>query len=152
MLIPLRFSAAMTALEFVTLLEERNLVPEGLLQQIRRQIQQAPRPIPVEVIIKALVDRGILSELLAQQLLGEWQQKAGTVPADSDSEGDEIELLPRRLQSPRPASAVAASMPTPKPAWRSAMMNWGLIPAIILLTTSSIILRPRTQHRLVRQK
>ncbi|MDX1965253.1 MAG: hypothetical protein SFX18_19060 [Pirellulales bacterium] len=81
----------MSATELVNLLEERNLVAGAIIAQLRGQIQQSPRAIPPAQVIKVLVDRNLLSPLLAQQLTDEFRQRHGensaATPALADTRG-----------------------------------------------------------------
>lgn len=95
----------MTAAEFVNLLEERNLVPLPVLTALQRQIQQAaPRSIPAANVAKALVEKGLLSELLVQQLLDELQLRS---PGNATIVAAGSKTAPRPLAKSAPRKATA---------------------------------------------
>lgn len=58
--------------ELLKLLQERDLVPPEVIQQLRRQAADAarsPKPLSAAMAAKILVDQGYLSRLLAQRLM-----------------------------------------------------------------------------------
>jgi len=113
------------AVEFVDLLEKKDLVSPEVVVHLRRQIARPNNPISAALLAKWLVDRGHLSRLLAQRLLTRAEESVEPAePRDAEfdwekqAEGDELGLAPlddeiagmRAAEPKKPAPA-----PKPKP-------------------------------------
>jgi outer membrane protein assembly factor BamB len=61
---------ARTAEQFISELAQGGLVPDAVLQSLRRQVAQAAKPVSPAAIAKALVQHGHLTEAQAKRLLG----------------------------------------------------------------------------------
>lgn len=54
---------------FLELLEEKDLLPSGVVAKLRQQVARAPRPPKASGVAKALIDKGYLTPVLAKRLL-----------------------------------------------------------------------------------
>jgi outer membrane protein assembly factor BamB/TolA-binding protein len=54
---------------FLNLLEEKDLLPSGVVAKLRQQVAQANRPPKASSVAKALIDKGYLTPVLAKRLL-----------------------------------------------------------------------------------
>jgi outer membrane protein assembly factor BamB len=54
---------------FLELLEEKDLLPSGVLAKLRQQVARAPRAPKASGVAKALIDKGYLTPVLAKRLL-----------------------------------------------------------------------------------
>ena len=121
--------------EFLSLLEDKDLVAPEIVEHLRRRVAQ-DRRISAALVAKWLVDRGHLSRLLAQRLLTraeEAAQPAGPAPHESqfrwekqaEEEEEELGLAPLDDEIPsvsatakrkkKPGAQPQPSAPAPKP-------------------------------------
>ncbi|GAB6166299.1 PQQ-binding-like beta-propeller repeat protein [Thermostilla marina] len=93
-----------SASDFLTLLEEKDLVPPEVIADLRKKIDEAangPKPLTAPMVARFLVDRGYLSRLLAQRLLDK---------ASQDSSSEE-----RKRPEPLPLSGSDSRLDIPGP-------------------------------------
>lgn len=130
----------MSAKAFVDLLAERQVVPAGTIEQLRKQIGTSAKPIPAAAVAKALLDKKLLTPHQAQSLLdavkGSTPAAAAATkpaaPAKPASEpvpslADDLGLAPLEELKPlvaekpvakqpaKQAAAPASNKPPPKP-------------------------------------
>ncbi|RMF87571.1 MAG: hypothetical protein D6741_20400, partial [Planctomycetota bacterium] len=68
-----------SASDFLTLLEEKDLVPPEVIAELRKKVDEAaggPKPLTAPMVARFLVDKGYLSRLLAQRLLDKASQES----------------------------------------------------------------------------
>ncbi len=129
----------MSANAFVELLAERQVVPAGTIEQLRKQIAASAKPIPAMAVAKTLLDKQLLTAHQAQSLLDAVKASAAAVPAakpaapakpaaqPTASLAEEFGLAPLEDSKPaaaektaaksaaKPAAAPAVNKPPPKP-------------------------------------
>jgi len=108
-----------SAEQFLAILEEKDLLPPKVLEGLRRQVGQSSRPVPASAIAKSLIDKGYLTRVLANRLLGAESEQGATAggraaPAESGPE-EELGLAPPEAQQTTPRTAAARSQPVEKP-------------------------------------
>jgi hypothetical protein len=82
-----------SANHFIDMLVERDLLPDPLVESLRKQLEESPMPISAALVAKRLVDTGFLSRLLAQRLL----DKAENLPERPlDPAKTDLGVVPRR--------------------------------------------------------
>lgn len=134
----------MSAKAFVDLLAERQIVPAGTIEQLRKQVAASAKSIPAAAVAKALLDKQLLTAHQAQSLLDAAGAAApaptpakpaapakpavapspaladefGLAPLEEDKPAAKKEPpkkeIPKKETPPQPA-APAANKPPPKP-------------------------------------
>lgn len=134
----------MSAKAFVDLLAERQIVPAGTIEQLRKQLGAAAKPIPAAAVAKALLDKQLLTAHQAQTLLDAAQTTAANVattpkpaapakPAASSAPSEDFGMAPYEDDAPtakkeavkkepakkespqQPAAPAKSNLPPPKP-------------------------------------
>lgn len=121
----------MTAEEFLSEAARQNLVPGEVLESLRRQVAKSAKPVAPQTLAKLLVDKGHLTAVQSQRLLGTVPAAAAptkkAAPAALEPLGpiDDLGLAPLEdLLAPLPPepaaapskSAAAPAKPAAKPA------------------------------------
>ena len=86
-----------SAEQFIELLEEKDLLPSELLQDLRERVAHSMTPVTAALIAKRLVDKGHLSRMLAQRLLDQAEEglpPAGRRAAQPATDEDDLGLAP----------------------------------------------------------
>ena len=65
-----------SAERFLSLLEEKDLLPPGVMAKLRQQVAQAKNPPKASGVAKALIDKGYLTPVLAKRLLDSERRRA----------------------------------------------------------------------------
>jgi TolA-binding protein len=76
-----------SAEEFIDILEQKDLLEPGLVDDLRRRVEQSMAPVSAALLAKRLVDKGHLSRKLAQRLLdrAESEPLEETAPVETPS-------------------------------------------------------------------
>lgn len=124
----------MTAEQFLSDLARQNLVPAEVVESLQRQVAKAAKPVAPQTLAKLLVEKGHLTAVQGQKLLGAAPAPSAAAPkkiapaaleplgsADDLSMGlaplDDMESpLPEPAQPAAPAVKPAAKQAAPKPA------------------------------------
>jgi outer membrane protein assembly factor BamB len=91
---------AKTAADFLSDLAERELVPERILSSLRRQVAAATRPVSAATVAKLLVEKGHLTTVQAERLLGTPLKPAVGGPPVAASTASLSPAEPNRLPPP----------------------------------------------------
>jgi len=120
----------MTAEEFLSDLARQNLVPAEIIESLRRQVAKSAKPVAPQTLAKLLVDKGHLTAVQSQRLLGAAPAPAAAkkpAPAALEPLGpaDDLGLTPLddllTPLPPEPAAAPAKPAAAPaKPAAKAA--------------------------------
>ncbi|MCC6123598.1 MAG: PQQ-binding-like beta-propeller repeat protein [Pirellulales bacterium] len=97
----------LSAERFLSILEEKDLLPPGVLAKLRLQVAQAKNPPKASNVAKALIDKGYLTPVLAKRLLGvEEDGEMATPPKER----------PAKTPAFSPSPAVMQAIPIIEPA------------------------------------
>jgi outer membrane protein assembly factor BamB/TolA-binding protein/predicted nucleic acid-binding protein len=94
---------------FLSLLEEKDLIPSAVVAKLRQQVAQAKSTPKASNVAKALIDKGYLTPAIAKRLLATEEEVSTARMADAV---EEITLLPDEPKAAPPAKA-SASRTTP---------------------------------------
>jgi len=96
-------AAAQRALctQFLAVLEEKDLLPGGLLESLRKQTADARKVISAETVAKGLIEKGHLTPALAKRLMAAAEEKiAAPVPAPSGAPREKTPPSKREQEDP----------------------------------------------------
>lgn len=107
---------------FLSLLEEKDLLPSGVLAKLRQQVALAKTPPKASSVAKALIDKGYLTPVLAKRLLETEEDDSSTAQTQKRSAktiNDDLILLPEEdpLETPQAKKygGKAGAAPTREP-------------------------------------
>ncbi|MGC4004375.1 MAG: hypothetical protein QM811_15175 [Pirellulales bacterium] len=103
----------MSAERFLDLLQTQKLIPEAVIGQLRNQLAKSTKPIPAQAVAKALIDKHLLSNHQATQLLNDLRPVAvaATKTSTTSLENDVglAPLEPTVKEPAKPAQSKTAS-------------------------------------------
>ena len=88
-----------SAKQFLTILERKDLLPAKLLVSMRRQIDASDKQISAELVAKKLIDTGYLTPALARRLLLSAESTAAEVPVEETPPKSSEQTEPERTDS-----------------------------------------------------
>lgn len=90
----------MTGDEFLDRVAERKMVPQAMIDKLRRQVRESSRPVSAARVAKAYVDAGHITEFQARQLIvgdeieAKPPNRGGTEPTLPPPDDDDLDLAP----------------------------------------------------------
>jgi hypothetical protein len=118
----------MTAEEFLSDLARQNLVPGEIIESLRRQVAKSAKPVAPQTLVKLLVDKGHLTAIQGQKMLGTTAPNSAPPPLPAAKKPapaaleplgpiDDLGLAPLDdLLTPLPPEPAAPAKPATAPA------------------------------------